>query len=194
MSFLRKITLVMGISGADRIARRYFVVNGFDGALTMLGILSGFIASGAEDLTIVIGACLGAAIALGASGISSAYVSEAAERRRDLAALEDAMVADLRSSYHASAARWAPIIVAAVNGLSPLAISLLIMAPLWLARAGLAFVNSPLYHAVGVALVMVFLLGAYLGRIEQVSVWRSGVRTLVVALATLVLVYLLAGH
>ncbi|KAA3620321.1 MAG: hypothetical protein DWQ08_15465 [Proteobacteria bacterium] len=191
---LQHVALLLRISGANRIARRYFVVNGFDGALTMLGIVTGFIVSDARDLSVVLGACLGAAIALGVSGISSAYVSESAERRRELAALEESMVADLGNSYHAAAARWIPILIALVNGFAPLTISLVIITPLWLARAGVSLVHSPLYDAVGLALGIVFLLGVYLGRIEGVSILRSGLRTVCLATATAALIYLLAGR
>ena len=54
----------LSISQSYDIARRYFVVNSFDGALTMLGLLSGFYVSEAVELSVVIPACLGAAIAL----------------------------------------------------------------------------------------------------------------------------------
>jgi len=48
------------------------------GPLTMLGLIFGFLLNNPADLSIVINVCLGAAIALGMSGVSSAYVSESA--------------------------------------------------------------------------------------------------------------------
>ena len=89
------------------------------------------------DLSVTINACLGAAIALGVSGVSSAYVSESAERRRALGELEAAMATDLLDSAHGEAARRVPMLIALVNGAAPLLISLLIILPLWLAHAGL---------------------------------------------------------
>ncbi len=182
------------MSGAERIARRYFIVNGFDGALTMLGLLTGFIVSAIEDLDIVISACLGVAIALGVSGVSSAYVSESAERKHDLDQLEGAMVTNLEDSYHGSVARWMPILIALANGLAPLSISLLVLAPIWLANSGVVLPFAPLYVAMGIALLCVFLLGVFLGRIEGVSWLRSGIRTLLIALATAALILLIAGN
>ena len=90
------------------IIRRYAVVNGFDGALTMLGLLTGFRLGGQVPLDTVIAACVGAAVALGVSGLTSAYLSESAERRRALAELEAAMVTDLQGSTHARAAQVLP--------------------------------------------------------------------------------------
>jgi len=185
--FLLRITSTHGI------ARRYFVVNGFDGALTMLGLIIGFMVSDSPPVAIVISACLGAAIALAVSGVSSAYVSESAERRRALEQLQDAMAVDLGESFHGEAARWVPMMIALVNGLAPLVICLLIMMPLWLAHAGVSLPVAPLPSAVLVALVLIFFLGVFLGRISGVSWWRSGLQTLLVALVTAALITLIAS-
>ena len=136
MKLLDQARFLLRITRSSGILRRYFVVNGFDGALTMLGLIIGFLLSEADDLSVVIKVCLGAAIALGMSGVSSAYVSEAAERRRALGKLEEAMIADLRDSAHGEAAREVPLLIALVNGLAPLVLSLLILLPLFLRQAG----------------------------------------------------------
>lgn len=194
MSLFSQAKLQLRITGTDDIVRRYFVVNGFDGALTMLGLIIGFLVSTPADLSVMINACLGAAIALGMSGVSSAYVSESAERRRALDKLEEAMVSDLQDSTHGDAARWMPLLIALVNGSAPLVISLLIVTPLWLSNAGVTLPVSPLYAAIIVALLLIFLLGVFIGRIAGVSWVRSGIQTLLVAVATAVLIYLFAGH
>ncbi len=193
MNVLQQIGFLLRITRSSGIVRRYFVVNGFDGALTMLGLILGFLVSAAADLTVIISACLGAAIALGVSGVSSAYVSELAERRRALSKLEAAMVTDLQDSAHGEAARWVPMLVALVSGAAPMGISLLIIAPLWLANNGVALPLPPLYAAIIIALFMIFLLGVFLGRISGISLLRSGMQTLLVALVTALLIYLFAG-
>lgn len=193
MSLLHQAKLLIRISRISDIVRRYFVVNGFDGALTMLGMIIGFLISATDDLTVIINACLGAAIALGMSGLSSAYVSEVAERKRALVKLEEAMITDLHETAHGDAARWAPVWIALVNGAAPLFISLLILLPLWLSKAGLPLPLSPLYAAIIVALVLIFLLGVLLGRIAGISWIRSGIQTLLVAVITAALIYLFAG-
>ena len=88
MSLIQQIRSLWKLSQAGDIARRYFVTNGFDGALTMLGILLGFYTGGAVQLVVVISACLGAAIALGISGFTSALLSETEERKKELKELE----------------------------------------------------------------------------------------------------------
>ncbi|TNF88582.1 MAG: VIT1/CCC1 transporter family protein [Gammaproteobacteria bacterium] len=190
MNLLEQASFLLRITRSSDIVRRYFVVNGFDGALAMLGLIIGFLVSDAGDLTVIINVCVGAAIALGMSGLSSAYVSEAAERRRELGKLEEAMITDLHDSAHGEAAREVPLLIALVNGLAPLIISLLILLPLFLHQAGFSLPLPPLYAAIVVALLVIFLLGVFLGRISGVSWLRSGIQTLLVAVVTAALIYL----
>jgi predicted membrane protein (TIGR00267 family) len=193
VSLIEQGRLLFSISRTSDIVRRYFVVNGFDGALTMLGMIIGFMMSVTDDLSVIINACLGAAVALGMSGLSSAYISEVAERKRELVKLEQAMIVDLHQTAHGEAARWVPLWIALVNGASPLFISLLILLPLWLANAGLALPLEPLYMSIIVALVLIFLLGVLLGQIAGISWLRSGIQTMLVAAVTAILIYLLTG-
>jgi len=189
MSSLRRLGMLLEISGSHGIMRRYFVVNGFDGALTMLGIVMGFAVSAPTAPAVVISACVGAAVALAVSGVSSAYVSEVAERRKALLDLERAMMTGLEQSAHGRAARWVPLLIGLVNGLAPLLISLLIIAPLWLAEAGVDLPLAPLHLAIVMALLVIFLLGVFLGRVSGVSWWRSGLQTVLIAAVTMGLVY-----
>ncbi len=194
MGLINKAKFLLDITSTHVILRRYFVVNGFDGALTMLGLIIGFLISSPEDLSVIINVCLGAAIALGMSGLSSAYISEHAERRHALGKLEKAMVSDLQQSAHGEAGFWVPLFIALVNGLAPLIISLLILMPLWLSLAGFTLPVSPLYAAIITALLIIFLLGVFLGRIAGISWFISGIQTMLVAVVTVALIYLFAGH
>jgi predicted membrane protein (TIGR00267 family) len=184
---------LLRVTHAHLIARRYFVVNGFDGALTMLGIITGFYGTGEADPAVIISACVGAAVALGVSGVTSAYISESAERARQFQALEDAMVANLEDSVHGRARKLVPLFVAAVNGLAPLSISLVIIAPLWVSRYVDRVVFQPLEASIAVALIVIFLLGVFLGRISRTFWLLAGLRALLVALLTGGIIYWLTG-
>jgi predicted membrane protein (TIGR00267 family) len=141
-------------------------------------------------LPVVINACLGAAIALTVSGLSSAYVSEAAEREQELLELEQALVRDLADTDHGHAARLLPLLIAAVNGLAPLMIALVIISPLWMAQAGLLLPFPPLEASIALAFIVLFLLGAFLGTISGRFWLWSGVRTLLIALLTAAVILL----
>ncbi len=170
------------------IIRRYAIVNGFDGALTMLGLLSGFMLGGGAPLPTVIAACTGGAVALGVSGLTSAYLSESAERRRALAELEAAMLTDLHESDHARAAKLVPWLVALVNGGAPVTVSLLIISPLWLSQLGVALPLAPLPSAIATAFLCIFGLGVFLGQVAGTSWLLSGIKTLLIAGATMALI------
>lgn len=193
MAVFGKLRLALRISRSETIARRYFVTNGFDGALTLLGLLMGFRVGGEIKLEVALAAGLGTAVALGVSGLSSAYISETAERRQELDRLRAAMVEQLNGSAHEHAARIAPVLVALVNGLSPFLIAQAILMPLWLAAAGLSLPAPAVDLGIGVALGLVFLLGVFLGRISGAFWLWSGLRAAMLALVTVGLILLFAG-
>lgn len=178
---------------AHAIARRYFVTNGFDGALTMLGLTVGFYTAGEVPLSVAINACLGAAVALGMSGLTSAYISEVEEKKKELRELEQALVADLGDTEYGRATRLVPVLVAAVNGFAPFLISLIVIFPIWLGQYAIPMVVAPLEAAIIVAFLTIFLLGVFLGRISG-SFWLwTALRTTIVGLFTAWLILLLSS-
>jgi predicted membrane protein (TIGR00267 family) len=191
---LRQWWTWLRITRSHLIARRYFVVNGFDGALTMLGLITGFAASGGVPLSSVIVACEGAALALGISGISSAYISETAEKESELRELERAMVADLAQSARGRAARVLPLVIALVNGIAPVVMSAAIIAPLWIAESGVPLPLAPLELSLVAAMFVIFLLGIYLGHVSGTFLLWAGLRALLIAAVTASLVFLVTRH
>jgi predicted membrane protein (TIGR00267 family) len=185
-----QLRFLLRISRSTGIARRYFFTNGFDGALTMLGLLMGFRISGNVPLEVALSACLGATIALTMSGLSSAYISETAERKKELRELEEAMLAELDDSAHAQAAMRVPIIIALVNGLAPFFLSMLIILPIWLAYWGLPLPLAPFDMAITLAFILIFLMGIFLGRISRGFWLLTGLRTVAIAAITSLLILL----
>ena len=178
---------MLHITRADKIARRYFVTNGFDGALTMLGLCVGFYVSDNTNTSVIISACLGAAIALGMSGVSSAYISETAERKKELHELEKAMMTNLDKTTHGRAAQLAPFIIAFINGLAPFIISIIIIFPLWWTIPEW-LVLDPLEVSITVAFIIVFFLGVFLGKISGTFWLWTGIRAVLIALVITLLI------
>jgi predicted membrane protein (TIGR00267 family) len=189
MSIGEQILLFIRITRSQQIARRYFIVNGFDGTLTMLGLLTGFYVSGQVVLPVAISVCLGAAIALGMSGLTSAYISEAAERKHELKNLEQAMIADLGESAYGKATRFMPFYIALINGLAPFLIALIIITPLVIGNLHPQILPKPLETAALLAFLITFLLGIFLGRISGHFWLWSGMRTLIIAIITSAMIY-----
>ena len=152
----------------------------------------GFRVSDNPDVGVATTACLGAAVALGVSGISSAYVSEAAERYKELRELERAMLADLSEATHATAARLIPVLIAIVNGLAPLVVSLVIISPLWMTALGVSLPWSPFDATLAVAFAVIFLLGVFLGRVSGHFWLWTGLRAVLIGAVTVMLILVLA--
>ncbi|WP_163339781.1 hypothetical protein [Desulfopila sp. IMCC35008] len=185
---MHKDRFLLHIMRARNIFRRYSITNGFDGALTTLGMLTCFYATGMQDLSIALGACMGAAIALFMSGVTSAYLSEKAEREKELHDLEQALLTDLHGSDYGRASRYLPMLVALVNGLSPLLISIVIISPLLLAKAGYALPISPFLVAIFTGGLCMFTLGIFLGKISDTFWLISGGYTLLIMVVTVGLI------
>ncbi len=184
MPFNKSKLLWLHIQQSQDIARRYLITNGFDGALTMLGLMIGFYSSAESSIQVAISASMGAAIALFMSGISSAYLSETAERKKELQELEQALISDLGESDYGQASRYVPYFVALVNGLSPLLISMTIILPLWLAHHGMVFPISPFIVASIIAFINIFFLGLFLGKVSNTFWLWAGLKALVIAILT----------
>jgi predicted membrane protein (TIGR00267 family) len=180
-------------SGISEISRRYFVMNTFDGALTMLGIVMGSYAYGRMEVQMILGAGFGASLAMAISGLSGAYMAERAERSRDLQELEKAMLRDMENSIHARAMKAATVWVALVDGGAPLMAGMIALTPFLLAALDFMTPTCAVYSSIAAIMAMLFLLGIFLGRISGEKLIISGVKTLAVGLATAAIILFIGG-
>jgi predicted membrane protein (TIGR00267 family) len=187
------------ISGVSSITRRYFVMNAFDGALTMLGVVIGAYVSGIlHQSTVIISAGIAGSIAMGASGLSGAYMTEKAERTKKLKKLEKAMLSDMKNGIHGKSHRFATIFAAIVDGASPALAAMLVISPFFLVNFGIIPPEIAFLGCIGLTLIILTLLGAYLAKISDESMIKYGIQMLFVGLITAFLCVgtsiLLGGH
>lgn len=176
--------------GIAEIARRYFAMNAFDGVLTTIGILVGNYLADVRDLSIPIRIGVATSIAMGISGLWGAYLTENAERRRELTELEKVSLIDQSDTNIGKASRFAVIVVSIVDGLAPFLSAMIVLVPLFLAPV---INNVDLSYAlsVGFALVSLFGLGVFLGKISEQNLLKYGLRTLVAGLVAIAINFLL---
>ncbi len=184
--------------GAE-IARRYLAMNAFDGALTMLGlILGGLIAMTAnpgEQLLIFRStalAAVGTSLAMAISGFSGSYLTESAEREREVDEIGKAMLSDITNSMYAKATKVTSLVVAIVDGLAPSLAALFIIIPLTLVPFGILEIHIAYYIAIGLCMVLLFALGLFLGNVSGKSMWNYGAKTLLAGVITAIFMFLIS--
>ncbi|MCK4849016.1 MAG: VIT1/CCC1 transporter family protein [Candidatus Heimdallarchaeota archaeon] len=191
MLSIQKIKELLAMGETEGIAKRYAIMNAFDGSLTALGIIIGsFLAHVIFPSTVIL-AGLGASIAMGVSGGFGAYLTETALKKQELLEKESAMLEEINDTVMDQAAQVSSIFVAVVDGLSPFIASSISFLPffviLWTGLPiEIAYLTSVFFTA-----VTLFILGAYLGVISKENKWLYGIRMIIAGVVTGILVMML---
>jgi predicted membrane protein (TIGR00267 family) len=185
-----KVRIYLRITKASGIARRYFVMNGFDGAMTVFGIVLGSWIAGVSKSKIIVLAGLGACLAMGLSGFFGALMAEKAERERHLKEMEEATNNNV-DPIHYEAARFVTFYVALIDGLSPALTAIISLMPFILVSAELMPIWNAYVISLTLSLATLFLLGIYLGKVAKENGWLYGVAMLTVGAFTALIVFLI---
>ncbi len=168
------------------IARRYFIIGYFDGALTILGLIMGAYLSNKVSAEVIISAGVATAIALGISSGWGAYEAERVEQVAKKIEKNRAMLRDVGGIVE-RAHRFAILVSSIVHAISPVIASLIplsfyIFLPL----------NDAFPVSISVGLIQLFVIGAFMGRISKTNIVISGLRLVLAGLVTLIIVLLLS--
>ena len=190
---MRALELTKGVE----IARRYLAMNAFDGALTMLGlILGGLVSMAVLGPEIVFHttllAAMGTSLAMAISGFSGSYLTESAEREREVEEMGKAMLSDMSQTMYAKATRVTSVVVALVDGLAPSISALIVVSPLLLVSIGILEVYIAFYVAIVICMIFLFALGLFLGSVSGKSIWGYGAKTLLAGILTAAFMFLIA--
>ena len=175
-----------GIANIGEIARRYFAMNAFDGVLTIIGMLMGSMSAGIESASIVITTGLSTCVAMGISGLWGSYLTESAERKHDLDELSQCTLTDLNNSRIGKASRYAAVVVSIVDGVSPFLAALLVLMPFFF-HSFFSSIQMVYYTSLGVALLTLFGLGIFLGKISKENLIASGIKTVVAGAVSIII-------
>ncbi|ATZ60602.1 MAG: hypothetical protein BME93_00095 [Methanosarcinales archaeon Met12] len=182
------IETYLDISGVSKIARRYFVMNSFDGVLTVMGLIIGAYIAGIREPETILSTGIAASIALSISGASSAYMTEQAERAMELKHLGSAMLVDLNDTKHEQASKFASIYTAAVNGATPLIVGSIVLLPFFISTFILPideiFRIGAFESSLVISYVTLISLSIYLAKISGENVWKYGLRMLFIITLT----------
>ena len=187
VSYFREYDKLANIS---EIARRYFAMNAFDGVLTIIGVLMGNYVAGVNDARIVLSTGLATCVAMGISGLWGAYLTESAERKRDLDELSKVTLTDMTNTRIGRASRAAIVIVAVVDGLSPLMAALIVLLPFFTA-GNTDDLTWAYFTSLGLALLTLFGLGLFLGHISKGRMIIYGLKTVLAGIVSIAISFLL---
>jgi len=191
VSWLADLRSHLRMTSGGEIARRYIAMNGFDGISTALGVILGLALGGASDPRAVVNACFGAGVAMGVSGLWGAYIAERAERRRALDELESHMKQDLSGSVLERASETTAILLSLVDGLAAGIPALVPAVPFMFASWGWIAMEAAVSSSIVLCVVLLFLLGVYVGWVSGENPWLHGVLMVCTGVVIVVLLSLL---
>ena len=190
VSRLKRLLRALERDDVRSISRRYFISNGFDGALTSVGIAVGSYLSGVPDGVTVFKIGIGAAIGLTTSGVWSVWEIERAEKRAELTRIEHPLLTDLTETQIQRQKAGARQVNALMSGIGPVIGVVFPMVPFLLEGTLLGLRDATLV-SLGVAVSILFVFGAYLADISKqnwiVAGARMGLAGIVVALLNILL-------
>ena len=190
-NLLKKIKKYRDISSVDEIVRRYFVMNGFDGILTVLGIVIGSYIANVRDPSIIIITTISTCVAIGISGFSGTFMGEKAERKRYIKILERKMLTKFNNNIINESARFASFYSAIIAGASPIIFAIIILIPMFLTSFGLIPYIIAFYGLIGISILTLFILGIFLGRVSKENIIMWGIKMSLIGLfATLLLLFI----
>lgn len=162
---LKNLSKVAKKESVKEIARRYFVINSFDGIIVALAILISAFLYFNFPKNLLIRTLIASAIGISLSGFFGAYFSESSERKFLIKKMEKALLRKLKGTIFEKESLYTAIYIALVDSLSPLIFVSTLILPLVLI--------SNYYTALTASIVMAIseigFLGYYLGKISKES-------------------------
>ncbi|OGS56707.1 MAG: hypothetical protein A3K60_02455 [Euryarchaeota archaeon RBG_19FT_COMBO_56_21] len=189
---IKELKFHFTLTKSGAIARRYFVIGAFDGALTILGVILGaYVAEGhlhpelAKQL--ILGAGLAGGIALAVSSTVGAYEAERVEHILSHQHLEKAMLRPVEGTRK-EAMRVSITVSAFVHGIAPLLAAFVPLVPFFFMS-----LDNAVLMAIILTLAFLFVLGAYLGSLIKEMIVYTGLRFVIAGLGTAIVLILIGG-
>lgn len=190
---VKKLKFHFELTKSGAIARRYFVIGAFDGALTILGVILGAYVAEATlhpELAkqLIMGAGLAGGVALAVSSAVGAYEAERVEHLLSHRHLEKAMLCNVEGTRK-EAMSVSITISALVHGVAPLLAAFVPLVPFFFMGLDEAVVT-----ATAITLAFLFVLGAYLGSLIKEMIVYTGLRFVIAGLATAIILIVIGSH
>lgn len=178
---------------AGKAFRQYFVNTVFDSTFVAMGIVIGSAFAPGANVRTLVTTMLAASVALGISTGTSVYEAEKVEAEIRLKELERAMLRELSGTEAKRALDVARYLVVLTNVSAPLAVFALTATP-FLLTSSLQINGLPVaYISIGVALSVLFTVGAFLGKLSGGTAWLRGLRMILIGAVTFAAIWFVQG-
>lgn len=163
--------------------RRYVFRGLIDGSLATLGVVIG--AQGAS-VGVIVAAGIGGGVANGLSNILGAFTAEKSEAERKLAEIKKAMVVypELRKTELYRDMLKSTILCGLADGICTMLGSFIPVIPFIFALAFGFDKRTALMMSVAVTILLLFIIGGYLGRISKTNLVLSGIKMALAGMGT----------
>ncbi len=148
------------------IARRYAVTNSFDSILMLLGIILGGYFGGIEDPSVILKLIWAGTLSIFFSGSLGTYISERAERELKVRELEKAVLMALNETVISEIERRKAILIALASGGVPSTLVMTLSIPFKICELSLMEVGLSYILSILQALLLLFIMGFYLGSLS----------------------------
>lgn len=178
MSMLKKIREykeLLNDEDVKSISRRYFISNGFDGALTGIGVSLGSFLSGITVGVVVVKIGIATTIGLSTSGVWSVWEIERAEKKAELKKVENALLESLEGTEIKSKKYKARVINSIASGMGPPIGLMLPMLPFLLEGVFYNIFWATIFSVI-VTLSILFVFGSYMGLVSKHNWFVAGIR------------------
>ncbi len=189
LRYLEQIKAYNKIANIAQISRRYIALNGFDGVITVIGVLLGNYILGTDQARHVIISGAAICISLTVSGVWSAYNSESAERSKELQDLEMSTLHNLSGTIISRAQKFATIVLSAVNGISSGLTAFIPLIPFFF--SGHIPINMSYYLGASLAFLILAGIGVFLGKVSKRNIFFSIIKMVMAGGFVVALGYLL---
>uniref|UniRef100_A0A7J3UZN7 TIGR00267 family protein n=1 Tax=Candidatus Methanosuratincola petrocarbonis (ex Vanwonterghem et al. 2016) TaxID=1867261 RepID=A0A7J3UZN7_9CREN len=190
--FRKRARKYFSVAGAAELSRRYFVMNSFDGALAILGVVMGAYITGKADAHLIINSGIGLALATGISGFVGAFLSEKAERSRKIKEIEESIMMEIKDSIIYRASKFVTFALAVVDGISPALTIFLTLIPFMIHEISPSALSLQyaMVASIAINLSTLALLGIYLGKIASANRLKYSLLTVAMGLAIVAILFL----
>jgi len=186
-SFIDRLQAVLRAPDTGPTMRRFFVNTIFDSTFVILGILIASAFGTDPDFRIITTTIITSTVALGISTGVSVYEAETMEQKLRMREMERAMLRSLEDTRIERISQLTIILIAGVNFTAPLLAGLATLAPFFILGDG--GIRDAAIISVGLAMLILFIVGAMMGRSGGRNPWKQGARMTIAGIGAFIICY-----